>query len=197
MSLVEELFREVDAKWKWQSSSRIHLHILGSAALMLQANYERGTKDGDVLETVDFAKETRQRLLDLAGKNTAIHKRRRLYIDIVGNGVPFLPQVPQWHPLDRINPSLDHFELSVLDIVDVVVSKLKRFNADDQSDIAAMIDRDLVPHGALITRFQLGVDYLHGDARAEDLPKYVSNLHRVERDQFGAPETEIELPNWI
>ncbi|HEY1551709.1 MAG TPA: hypothetical protein VGG28_27970 [Kofleriaceae bacterium] len=30
-----------------------------------------------------------------------------------------------------------------------------------------------------------------------DLPKYVANLHRVERDMLGVDETEIELPSWI
>jgi hypothetical protein len=41
------------------------------------------------------------------------------------------------------------------------------------------------------------VDYFLLDARAEDLPKCVENLHRVERDLFGLPETEIDLPDWI
>jgi len=35
------------------------------------------------------------------------------------------------------------------------------------------------------------------DARAEDLPKYVVNLHRVERDFFGIAPTKIDLPDWI
>jgi hypothetical protein len=85
----------------------------------------------------------------------------------------------------------------VLDVVDVVVSKLKRFNANDQSDIDAMIERGLVPHDRLIDRFRAAVDEFMGDARAEDLPKYVANLHRVERDMLVVPETEIELPSWI
>ena len=49
-------------------------------------------------------------------------------------------------------------------------------------------------HRRLIERFQSAVDVYGGDARADDLPKYVRNLHRVERDHLGVPETEIELP---
>jgi hypothetical protein len=41
---------------------------------------------------------------------------------------------------------LAHFRIEVLDVVDVVVSKLKRFHANDLRDIEAMVDRDLVPH---------------------------------------------------
>jgi hypothetical protein len=94
-------------------------------------------------------------------------------------------------------PTLRRLEIVALDVVDVVVTKLKRFNANDQSDVDAMIARDLVTHDALIERFKAAVDEFSGDARAEDLPKYVANLHRVERDMLGVDETEIELPSWI
>ncbi|MFS8070703.1 MAG: hypothetical protein ACMG6S_30425, partial [Byssovorax sp.] len=82
-------------------------------------------------------------------------------------------------------------------VVDVVVSKMKRFSANDQSDVQAMIDRDLVPPAQLVSRFRAAVDVFSGDARAEDLPCYVRRLHRVERDMLGVPETDIELPDWI
>jgi hypothetical protein len=49
----------------------------------------------------------------------------------------------------------------------------------------------------LVERFRAAVDAFSGDARAEDLPRYVRNLHRVERDFLLVPETEIELPDWI
>jgi hypothetical protein len=78
-----------------------------------------------------------------------------------------------------------------------VVSKLARFSANDRSDIDAMIERDLVAHEQLIDRFRLAVDAVSGDARAEDLPKYVRSLHAVERDLLLVPETEIALPSWI
>ena len=62
---------------------------------------------------------------------------------------------------------------------------------------AAATIGELVPHERLLDRFRAAVDELDGDARAEDLPKYVKNLHRVERDMVGVDETEIELPTWI
>lgn len=74
--------------------------------------------------------------------------------------------------------SLRHLKVRVLGVVDVVVSKLVRFNANDRADIGEMVDRDLVP-------------------QAEDLPKYVENLHAVERDYLGVPETPLELPDWF
>jgi hypothetical protein len=199
VQVIRDFFVEIDQSWLQQQADtrKVRLSIIGCGALMLQASYERGTKDSDVFETVDLTGEVKERLRALAGPGTALHARRNLYIDIVSNGIPFLPRGPIWHPTPEINGALDHFELRVLDVVDVVVSKLKRFNANDQSDIDAMIERDLVPHARLIARFRSAVDEFNGDARAEDLPKYVANLHRVERDMLLVPETEIELPSWI
>src|SRR5262245_52761944 len=112
---------------------------------MLQAHYERGTKDSDVLETPDLTAEIKDQLIRLAGAGTALHQRWRLYLEIVRNGIPFLPVAPCWHPVSALNAKLVHLELWVLDVVDVVVSKLKRFSANDQVDIDAMIQRELVP----------------------------------------------------
>lgn len=197
MSIIEDFLLDLDARWTWPMPSRIPLRVIGSTALMLQTAYSRGTKDSDVLETIDLSAETQQRLLAAGGAGTELHARWRLYIEIVGNGIPFLPWPARWHLLDKLNGSLEHFELGVLDVVDVAVSKLKRLNDNDLTDIAAMIDLDLVPHDALVERFRSAVDYFSGDARASDLPKYVANLNRVERDILGVGESEIELPSWI
>jgi hypothetical protein len=192
----EDFFRAIDRRWGGEGP-RIQLRIIGSAALLLQTDYRRGTKDSDVLETLDLNDETKTRLLAVAGKNSDVHVRQRLYLEIVPSGLPFLAQVPRWHPLSELNQSLRCFDLVVLDVVDVVVSKLKRFSPNDASDIAAMVDRGLVIHGDLIRQFRSAVDAYSMDARAPDLPKYVTRLHQVERDLLSVDETEIELPGWI
>lgn len=93
---------------------------------------------------------------------------------------------------------MTNFELVVLDVVDVIVSKLKRFSANDRADIGAMVERGLVPHGELIARFRSAVSAFEMDARApEELPRYIRNLHQVERDELGIPETDIQLPSWF
>lgn len=195
MSAIERFFGDIDAGWR-VAGKRFQLRLIGSTALMLQADYERGTKDSDVIETDELTPSVKAELLRLGRFGSTLQKRHRLYIDVVGRGVPFLPQVPLWHR-DPMSASLRHFDLLVLDVIDVVVSKLKRFNAADQSDIEAMIDRDLVPHEALLERFRGAIDYNSMDARAVDFPRYVEYLNRVERDLLGVGETEIELPPWI
>lgn len=197
MSVIEAFLRDVDRTWRGPVNVRTRLRIIGSTALMLQADYTRGTKDSDVLETDTLSKQTQNSLLQIAGPGSVLHQRHKLYLDIVQNGLPFLPQVALCHLLPDLNGALQQIEIEVLDIADVVVSKLKRFSVHDQSDIAAMVDMGLVEHPRLIARFQSAVAVYGMDTRGDDLPKYVRNLHRVERDVIGVPETDIELPTWI
>ena len=197
MNIFEDFFRDLDTQWRWPVDVKIRLRLIGSAALMLQTGYERGTKDSDVLETANLTDEIKGGLLSVAGEGSELFKPHRLYLEIVARWIPFLPQERVWHPLAGLNADLRRFEIEVLDVVDVVVSKFKRAHADDMADVAAMIDREIVPHARLVERFRSAVDVYSGDARAYDLPRYVAALHRAERDYFGVPETEIELPEWI
>jgi hypothetical protein len=164
---------------------------------MLQTGYERGTKDSDVLETNAITNAVKERLLALGGEGSDLHRRHRLYVEVVGHAIPFLPQQALYHPLTELNARLRNCDLEVLDVVDIVVSKLKRFHANDRGDIEAMVDLDLVPHAGLVARFREAVDFFLCDARAEDLPRYWRNLNVVERDFLQVAETDVDLPEYI
>jgi hypothetical protein len=194
---IYDFFRDLDRAWKPAGTGRIRLPIIGSGALLLQTNYERLTKDSDVLETTEIDEGIRRQFEALAGKNSRLHLRHRLYLDVVRLGLPLLPQRPSWILIPNLTASLTHFRIEVLDVVDVVVSKLKRFSPSDRADIAAMVDRELVPHASLVDRFRSAVEAFSLDARGTDLPRYLANLHLVERDFFDTDETEIELPPHI
>lgn len=191
---------EVDRAWPSPEVASIAtpftLRIIGSAALMLRTHHERRTKDSDVFETHDLTPVMKRRLLTIAGKGTPLALRLAMYVDVVHNGLPFFRQKAVWHDVTT-RAALQHFRLSVLDPVDVVVSKLKRLSPNDLVDIEAMVDRGHAEHDAVVACFREAVDYFAYDARADDLPKIVANLHRVERDIFGVDESEIELPGWI
>ncbi|MBK8576266.1 MAG: hypothetical protein IPN90_11530 [Elusimicrobia bacterium] len=197
MRIIEEFFLEIDRRWKQDVTLKIPLKIVGSGALLLQVDYDRGTKDSDVLETAEITPFVKNKLLELAGKGSTLCKSHRMYLDIVASGIPFLPPDAVYHKMVKLNDRLKHFEIETLDILDVVVSKLKRFNANDVSDISAMVAKGLVKHTALVGRFRKAVEGFLMDARAIDLPTYVSHLHTVERDFFRAPASEIELPDWL
>ncbi len=195
MKLVERFFAELAKTWR--HTSRPTLHIIGSTALMLQTDFDRQTTDSDIFELGDLDASIAEQLLELGGRGSRLEKQWKLHIQIVKNGIPFLPHKPAWHPID-IAGAPPTLELRALDVVDVVVSKLKRFDARDIGDIDQMIDRGLVPHQRLVERFRSAVDVFSSDARAEDLPRYVSNLHIVERDHYLLDTTTwIDLPEWV
>ncbi|HVV86092.1 MAG TPA: DUF6036 family nucleotidyltransferase [Kofleriaceae bacterium] len=200
MRKVEEFPSAVDRAWPSPEVATIEtpfpLKIIGSAALMLQTPHERGTKDSDVFETIELTPVMKRRLQLIAGKGTAVAVRHAMYIDVVHNGLPFLRQRSSWSSVTT-TAAFRCFRLQALDPVDVVVSKLKRLSPNDLVDIEAMVDGGHVAHESVITCFREAVDYFGYDARADDLPEVVANLHRVERDIFGVDETPIALPRWI
>lgn len=191
---IKEFFLDVDRHWKPLGPEPIVLRVIGSAALMLQVDYERGTKDSDVLETEAITPAVRKALLDLAGRGSELFQRHRMYLDIVSSALPFLPQRRAFHPVAVLS-SAKSFKVEALDVADVVLSKLMRFNANDVSDIREMVRLGKVEHAKLIDNFKRTLDWFSLDARADDLPRCLRNLHAVEREHFGVAETEIELPD--
>lgn len=191
---VEGLLGEVAGAWRHES--RPTFRIIGSTALMLQTDYRRGTNDSDILETTELEGDIQEHLLSLAGAGTASAIRWRLHVQIVGRAIPFLPQQPLWHTVS-VPGTAETFRIEVLDVVDVVLSKLKRFHSSDRDDIDAMVGLGLVPHHRLLERFNGALDRFFHDARADDVPRYIRNLNQVERDMLDVPETTFELPEWV
>ncbi len=192
--MLKNFFKEIDLTWEPIGSEPFTLSVIGSTALFLQCQYERGTKDSDILEIHDIPPEVYKMLKKIAGKDTKIAKRHNMYLDIVGPALPFLPRPPLYHFLKEINEDLTHFQIQVLDITDVVVSKLKRFASNDVADIRAVIDLDLINHKRLVTRFLSAKEFWEMDSRALDLKKYIENLHTVERDFLSVGRFHHSVP---
>jgi len=122
----------------------------------------------------------------------------RVYLDVVANGLLMLPGRPRYLPLPNFTAKLRHFEVEVLSVPDVVISKLKPFRPTDIADIAAMIARGCVTHQQFRSLFLSAIDrFADGATGAAKLPKIVQNFNQIERDYFGTEETQIELPSWV
>jgi hypothetical protein len=191
---IRAFLRAVDASWKWPRETTIPLRIIGAGALLLQTEYDRGTKDSDVLESDSIEPETQARLLRLANRESAIYRRQKMFIEFVPRGLPFLPQAPVWREPVDLNEGLRHFHVEALDVVDVVVSKLARFLPEDGSDIGAMVDKGLVPHAAFLARFRSAMDAHSSDER---LLVFAQRFNRIERDAFGVAETHFDFDEWL
>lgn len=196
MTQVEDFLHDLDRRWTPPLPVPVTLRVLGSTALLLQTDYARGTKDSDILETPEITPAVSAALLSLGGRGTDLHRRHRMYLEIVPSAFPFLPILPVWQFVSLV-PPLTGLRVEVLDVVDVCVAKLARFHRTDHDDIAAMVERGLVNPDRLIARFRSAAERWHFDARGEDLPRIVANLHRVQRDELGVEESEIDLPDWL
>jgi hypothetical protein len=192
---IDPFLLDLDAQWP-TGGPKIPLKVIGSTALMLQTDHVRGTKDSDVLGVDPVQGQVAEDLIALAGEHTRFHRKHQVYLDVVNSGLPFLPHPLVWHPVDRLDALLRNFEILVLDVTDVVVSKLKRFHENDKNDIQAMIDRELIDHAHLVDRFHSAAEVFSGDARASQVLLYAQNLNWVEREYLAVPETRYELPPW-
>jgi len=197
MSQVEDFFNDLDRSWPLGAGAPVTLRLLGSTALILQTSFQRGTKDGDILETDQITVEIESALLAIAGKDTAIHRRHRMYLEFLSAAFPFLPFDPLWHAVVPSAPDYQHFRLEVLDVVDVVIAKLARFHKTDRDDIAAMAERDLIEPRRFAERFQSAVRGWWHDSRADDLPRIVRNFHQVQSDELFVWPSRVELPPWV
>jgi len=107
VKLIHRFLAEIDERWKPLGAEPVRLKIIGSAALMLQADYERGTKDGDILEAAEITPAVREQLLALAGPKSALFPKYRMYIEVVTRAIMFLPQKPVFHPVPE--PAMKNF----------------------------------------------------------------------------------------
>src|SRR5712691_1297162 len=126
---------------------------------MLQTSYTRGTKDSDVLETDEVTENVAKHLIEIAGPGTDIHKRRGMYIDVVRRGIQFRRQSPLYHQLSKLSAELQHFDVEVMSVSDVIVGKLARFNANDRSDIDAMVGLGVVAHNDIVWCFREALEF--------------------------------------
>lgn len=184
--MIDEFFQEIDRKWAPLGMEPIELRIIGSTALFLQSTYKRGTKDSDILELSDAPKNISSALQKLAGKETRLAKQHALYLDIVMEALPLLPPKPIYHDHKL---QLKNFKLKLLDITDVIVSKIKRFNPHDIEDINEICKLKLINQNKLLERFKLAIDAWKIDARQECFDNYIENFHVVQRDYLLVKET--------
>lgn len=195
MTRPESFLKAVDAAWEPPGPGKTTLRIIGASALILQTGFDRGSYDADVLETAEIPPTHKASLLALAGEKTELADLKGLYIQFVPPGVPFLPQKPTFHEVPAL-AGLRHLDVQVLDVVDVVVSKLKPYRPRDVTDIKAMADAGALDPERLLARLHAAIDWYQLDARAErDLPRIIKNFHAVQRDILAVPETDIDLPD--
>lgn len=185
---IDSFFRRLD-DFLFERSESLQLFVFGGAAIILSYARQAHTKDVDALGP-------RTTLLDelarFAGKGSAVHRETGLYFDLVP---PIHPQAPNTRdraiPLDL--PGLRALSVRVLELHDLIITKLQRFSDADYEDIERLIQHPGFSHETLIERYRtLRADYIGEDALLEKLD---GNLNTVLVEAGEHPKNwDLELP---
>ena len=163
----------------------VELYLGGGAAILLAYDGELATDDMDLIgeKTGVLLK-----LSELAGEGSDIHKRTNYYVDIVPPGL--FPQDWGWRmrAVPVRAPGLGRLTLRVMEVHDLIVSKLKRFGGKDQQDIRALCARTDVDVDTLRARYREARLLRDHDEREQ----MDGNFNLVEMDFLGHEPTEFE-----
>lgn len=120
------------------SEAKVVLYMGGGAAILLAYEGQLRTDDVDLIgEKVGVLK----RLGEAMGKGSELHRTTAYYLDIVPPGL--FPQEWGWRGRAKSLkvPGVDHIELRVLELHDLILSKVRRFAGKDREDIRGLCNR--------------------------------------------------------
>lgn len=120
--------REIDRSLE----SEVSFHCFGAFAITLLYGLPRETSDVDVISAVVGSHY--DELTILAGKNSSLHKKHKVYLDLVGS----IATVPDdyKHRLISISPTtFEKVKLKVMEAHDIILSKLNRDWPKDIQDV--------------------------------------------------------------
>jgi hypothetical protein len=107
------------------------LHCLGGFVLSELYGLERTTADVDILETTKGTGPAR--LLALAGRNSPLHKRHKVFLDIVT--IASVPDQYESRLVDLAAGRFRNLHLKALELHDLVLAKLERNTDRDREDL--------------------------------------------------------------
>lgn len=143
----------------------VELHCLGGFVMTMLYGLDRPTADVDILPVGSNA--ATESLIGLAGQGSKLHKRHRIYLQVVG--VAQVPVNYEDRLTDMFPGSFNHLRLFALDPYDLALSKLERNTQRDREDVkhlAATVPFDL---NVLRERYQTELRPDLGNPEREDL----------------------------
>jgi len=166
------------------ANTRVPLYVGGAGALLLAYDGQVATDD------VDFIGERTGLLLELsefAGKDSEVHQLTNYYLDIVPPG--WFPNAWGWsnRAVPTLIPGLSHIDLRVLELHDLIISKLKRFGSGDREDIRNLCNHPELDVEILRQRYQEARELYDYDQRE----RMDDNFRLVEVEILGLEPTEF------
>src|SRR5262249_12492243 len=126
-------FAEIDQSIQ----EEVALHCLGGFVMTMLYGLDRPTADVDVLPT--GANAGTESILNLAGEGSALHKKYKVYVQVVG--VATVPENYEDRLRKMFPGTFKHLGLFALDPYDLALSKLERNTQRDRDDVKHLARR--------------------------------------------------------
>jgi len=111
--------------------SEISFHCFGAFAITVQFGLARETSDVDVMSGI--VREHHDNLVALAGKDSLLHKKYRVYLDLVG-AIATVPDDYEERLIPIITP-FKNIQFYVMEVHDIVLAKVCRDQPKDIQDV--------------------------------------------------------------
>lgn len=157
----KSFFSEIDAA----QSEEIELHCLGGFVITVLYGLERPTSDVDVLPIA--SKSAIESLIDLAGEGSRLHKKYKVYLQVVG--VATVPDNYEDRLTEMFPLTLKYLRLLALDPYDLALSKLERNTQRDRDDVRHLARTVPFDLNMLKTRYEKELRPFLGNPEREDL----------------------------
>lgn len=155
-SFLHELDERVDEP--------MELHCLGGFVIAELYDFARVTADVDVLQVQGSTSAT---LARLAGRGSDLHRRHKVYLDIVT--VATVPENYQERLVDLFPGEFSKLRLLALERHDLVLAKLARNIDRDREDVQRLATGPGLDPTVLKERYQTELRYQSGRPEREDL----------------------------
>lgn len=157
----KSFFREIDHSLE----EEVALHCLGGFVMTMLYRLDRPTADVDVLPT--GSNDAIELLIGLAGEGSALHKKYKVYLQIVG--VAPIPINYEDRLTEMFAKTFKHLRLFALDPYDLALSKIERNTQRDRDDVKHLARAVPLDLGVLKDRYQKELRPDLANAKREDL----------------------------
>ena len=160
--------------------SEISFHCFGGFAIALQYDLPRETADVDIMATV--VRDRYNELFELAGKGSALHKKYKVYLDMVG-AIAVIPDDYEDRLIPITEATFRHIRLFVMEPHDIVLAKLGRDAPKDIQDVMYLAKVANLNTQLLRERyeFELRDNVIGPPERAEGTLKYwISTIEEIQ-----------------
>ena len=146
-------------------TEEVELHCLGGFVITVMYDLPRPTADVDVIAITPRSEI--ESLMDLAGQGSELHRRHKVYLQLVG--VATVPDGYEKRLSVLFPEAFKHLRIHALDPYDLALSKIERNTQRDRDDVRHLARKVPLDLDTLRDRYEQELRSYLGNPKREDL----------------------------